>query len=100
MLKQISLKEAVNKLLKQEKVRCLVPAGSDEWTDMQPGFLNDYLEGMIFLAEEEQEAPQPKKKELDDGKIRALKDAGWSIQKIAEKMGVSAPTISKRLKEE
>jgi hypothetical protein len=37
------------------------------------------------------------RKELDMGKITALRDAGWSIPKIADEMGVSAPTIRKHL---
>lgn len=46
---------------------------------------------------------QPKKsttkKELDVGKIKALRKAGWSFQKIADEMGVaSAQTIANHLK--
>jgi hypothetical protein len=41
--------------------------------------------------------PGAKRKELDMGKITALRDAGWSIPKIADEMGVSAPTIRKHL---
>ena len=40
-----------------------------------------------------------KKHNVDTGKIKALADAGWSVQKIAEEMGLSAPTIRKYLKE-
>lgn len=39
------------------------------------------------------------RKELDMGKITALRDAGWSIPKIADEMGVSAPTIRKALRD-
>lgn len=47
--------------------------------------------------------PKPKKtttkKQLDVGKIKALRDAGWSFQKIADEMGVaSAQTIANHLK--
>lgn len=45
-------------------------------------------------------APQPKtetkkgrKKALDTGKLKALRDAGWTVAKIADEMGVSEPTI-------
>jgi len=41
--------------------------------------------------------PGPKKKQLDTGKMNALRKAGWSIPKIADEMGVSAPTIRKHL---
>lgn len=40
-----------------------------------------------------------KKKELDVGKVKALHDAGWSLPKIADEMGVSVPTIRTRLRE-
>lgn len=41
-----------------------------------------------------------KRKPLDMGKVRALRDAGWTLEKIADEMGVSAPTISSRLNKE
>ena len=41
-----------------------------------------------------------KRKPLDMGKVRALRDAGWTLEKIADEMGVSAPTISNRLSKE
>lgn len=34
-------------------------------------------------------------KKWDVGKAQALRDAGWTIEKIAEEIGVSAPTIVK-----
>jgi hypothetical protein len=44
--------------------------------------------------------PHPTKKKLDIGKIRALRDAGWSLKKIADEMGVGSPqTIANHLKE-
>jgi hypothetical protein len=44
--------------------------------------------------------PHPTKKKIDIGKIRALRDAGWSLKKIAEEMGVASPqTIANHLKE-
>ena len=51
----------------------------------------------------EKKAPDPRKqnnvKELDMGKVKALRNAGWSYSKIADEMGVSVATISNRLKE-
>lgn len=45
-------------------------------------------------------AARPGKKNLDIGKIRALRDAGWSLKKIAEEMGGCSPqTIANHLKE-
>lgn len=37
---------------------------------------------------------------LDMGKVHALKDAGWSADKIGLEFGVSGQTILNRLKEE
>lgn len=44
---------------------------------------------------------EPKnKKTLDMGKVKALRKAGWSLDKIADEMGVSPQTIANRLKED
>ena len=37
---------------------------------------------------------------FDVGKMRALLKAGWSVPKIADEMGVSAPTVRKYMREE
>lgn len=42
--------------------------------------------------------PEKKKSAIDIGKIRALHNAGWSITKIADEMGISYPTVSKYVK--
>lgn len=51
---------------------------------------------------EEPKADEPKKegkrKKLDDGKIGALREAGWTLQQIAEEMGASPQTIFNHLK--
>lgn len=39
-----------------------------------------------------------KARELDEGKIVALRKAGWTLSKIADEMRVSTPTIISRLK--
>lgn len=39
------------------------------------------------------------RKEIDWGKVRALRDAGWSYEKIAEEMRVSVVTLYNRRKE-
>lgn len=45
--------------------------------------------------------PAPKagtrRKDLDDGKIRALRKAGWTFEKIADEMGCSPQTVKNRL---
>lgn len=123
MLKEIDLLTAVSLVAQGERVRCLVPmVGPDgEWQDMQANYLNECLDGMIFFADDEQvrepepealsdKDPEPepestkrkpnpgRTKVLDEGKIKALRVAGWSIAKIADEMGVSVPTIANRLK--
>lgn len=64
----------------------------------------------IPCAEKEEKAPAPekpapkapakKRKELDMGKVRALRVAGWTLEKIADEMGVSTNTIANRLKKD
>lgn len=57
-------------------------------------------------AEPEEPKPEPKpakksgqKKPLDMSKVKALRNAGWSFNKIGDEMGVSAQTIENRMKE-
>lgn len=46
-------------------------------------------------------APKKKSgKEIDMGKVRALRNAGWSCEKIGEEFGVSGQTIINHLKKE
>lgn len=128
MLRQVDLKRALELAWQGERVKILVPGAlSGGWMDVSPGYLNDYLDGMIFFEDvtvtdvthepapdpEEREPlpeietvsepplsePPKKRKDNDMGKIRALHNAGWSQQAIADEMGVSAPTIKKRLEE-
>lgn len=45
-------------------------------------------------------APKPKNyKGLDVGKIKALRNAGWSLAKIADEMGCAPQTVANKLKE-
>ena len=37
------------------------------------------------------------KKDLDEGKVRALRKAGWSLEKIADEMNCSPQTVANRL---
>lgn len=105
MLREIDLKEALKLMSGGKTVKCLVQMGEyDNWEDMRCLTLNEYLDGVICLTdvpreevkEEAMRVPQ-KPKELDEGKIMALKNAGWTNKKIAEEMGVSEPTISRRI---
>ena len=46
-------------------------------------------------APKESPAPEKKKRNrgIDYGKIKALKDAGWTAEKIADEMGISVATV-------
>ena len=50
------------------------------------------------LEELKDKEPEPVKKRIDDGKIVALRKAGWSMNKIAEEMGITPLTVSNHLK--
>ena len=41
-----------------------------------------------------------KRKSFDTGKLKALRNAAWSIAKIADEMGVSEQTIRNHMKKE
>ena len=69
--------------------------------------LNEELEEAKNQLEKLKEKEKPKKrqepankKKLDIGKIRALREAGWSFGKIAEEMGCSPQTIANALQRE
>lgn len=40
-----------------------------------------------------------KSKKIDEGKLRTLREAEWPLDKIADELGVSVPTIRKHLTE-
>lgn len=110
-MKQISLKEALAKIMMGQDVKILIPgAVADDWTDYSPAFLSEYLDGLIFFADEpgQKEQQEEQKTELakaeepvdkrkrtpvDKGKILALHNAGWDNKKIADEMGCSVSTV-------
>lgn len=100
MLQQISLSEALERIEKGETVRCLVPGADGTWRDYQAAILNELLDGIIPLADLEEKAPVKRKAQVDVGRIRALQDAGWSVAKIADDMGISEPTVRRYMKKE
>lgn len=64
---------------------------------------NDQMPTMSFaemLGEEappeaeEQKEPVKKRKRIDVGKVKALRNAGWSLQKIADEMGCCPQTVA------
>ena len=84
---------------------------------MKNGFMIDGTAEEVFLLikMDEQfekrvaEKPEPKKpapktkkigpKKKDLGKVKALREAGWPVTKIADEFGVSVQTISNWMKE-
>ena len=119
MIKQISIKEAVELMLTGVAVPCLVPSVAEpaNFADYMPSYLDKELKNIICLVDVPDEPvdtdeykpvieKRPKKqggtdrRHIDMGKVHALKDAGWSVKKIAEEMGVSQGMIYERLKEE
>lgn len=97
-----------------------------DWIVYETRMLSSLLNGLIYLIDEEEkteiafdeplsvpdpEEPEPepdpeseskpnkyRRKNLDEGKIRALHKAGWSNEKIAEEMGTTGVTIGNRIK--
>lgn len=72
--------------------------------------LDEFVSRVHFVAEypEETETEQtitmkadedlpewPKKKNIDEGAIASLKNAGWSQVDIAKKLGITPPTVSR-----
>lgn len=62
----------------------------------------DKAEVMAGLKKKCDPAPKTgaRRKDLDDGKIRALRKAGWTLEKIADEMGCSIQTVANRLNKE
>lgn len=61
----------------------------------------------LFSGEAKKEPAQPKpkkapanKKDIDVGKMKALRKAGWTLAEIADELGTTSGTVSKRLKKE
>lgn len=120
--KQIDKKTALELAAKGKKVLVMIPGGKDSgWEDMTPDSLEHMLEGCMFFrkepamevdqvgstgqtieigpAEPEDAQPDPpptgkkSKKTVDVGKLIALHNAGWSVAKIADELGVSTKTV-------
>lgn len=49
------------------------------------------------MEKEQEEDSRPKRKKLDEGKVIALKEAGWSAKMIAEEFGCSLQAVYKLL---
>ena len=106
-LETMTIKEGLARILDGEEITVMVPADlSTMWiedlkeTQDRGGFCVKTSD--LNLKEEdpdpdpvpdETEAEKPKRRRLDTGKIKALADAGWSAQQIADEMNVSMQTI-------
>ena len=120
-VKQIDEKTALELAAKGKEVLVMVPGGKDSgWEDMMPDSLGHMLEGCMFFRREpameagqiepagqtiefgpaepgnaQPDSPPGKKakKTVDVGKLIALHNAGWSVAKIADELGVSTKTV-------
>ena len=156
MLREINIKDALERYLGGEDVKVLVPILDDptNWAESTTAMLSDLLGNLIYMAEEvklpepeteggivfadeppietddtkpetdpdgrpieyvsvpcvapmdEESEAEPKpvkkpgpKKDIDDGKIRALFETGhWTVADIADEMGISQATVYNHLK--
>ena len=62
--------------------------------------LTDAAPEKVIVPAPEPEPKKPKKIDIDMGKVKALRGAGWTIERIADDLRVSPSTIYSRLKEE
>lgn len=120
-IKQVDEKTALELAAKGKEVLVMVPGGKDSgWEDMMPDSLGHMLEGCMFFRREpameagqiepagqtiefgpaepgnaQPDSPPGKKakKTVDVGKLIALHNAGWSVAKIADELGVSTRTV-------
>ena len=60
---------------------------------------NCYMKMRTLVANWLKEDADDGTKKIDDGKVAALRRAGWTIKAIAEEIGCSQPTIIKHLKD-
>lgn len=120
-IKQGDEKTALELAAKGKEVLVMVPGGKDSgWEDMMPDSLGHMLEGCMFFRREpameagqiepagrtiefgpaepgnaQPDSPPGKKakKTVDVGKLIALHNAGWSVAKIADELGVSTRAV-------
>lgn len=76
----------------------LVSIEEIEETEIEPEAIKEEVKEEVKT--EKKKPPVKEKAPLDMGKVKALRRAGWSYDKIGDEMGVSGPTISNRLKAE
>lgn len=74
---------------------------SQDMKKWDPDICPDCLPAWIEAVAPKMEEPKkkPGRKPLDMGKVIALRNAGWSLERIASEMKVSPQTIANRLAE-
>lgn len=122
-VKQIDEKTALELAAKGKEVLVMAPITTDpeKWIDYEPNTLGHMLEGCLFFRREPamevdqvgstgqtieigpaepgnaQPDPPPTgkkaRKTVDVGKLIALHNAGWSVAKIADELGVSTRAV-------
>lgn len=65
----------------------------------EPAITIEQMEGNILESPptEDKDTQKAKRRPIDTGKVKALRKAGWSLQKIADEMGCSMQNISRIL---
>ena len=66
MLREITLKEAIERYIKGEDVKTLILFNGEEWENYEPGTLKDMFEGVRFLVDEKPEEHNAKPIGLDE----------------------------------
>lgn len=119
MYRETGLKNALQAYIEGEDVRVILPMEDFEdrlvpieklfndarfLVDKKAAKSNPEWEAAIqdMASQNPPPTPEPavktKRKPLDMGKVQALRNAGWSLKKIADEMGVSDVTIWNNLK--
>lgn len=63
-----------------------------------PAEMAELIRLMTAEPKKVQKKEPTNKKDIDMGKVKALRKAGWTLEKIADEMGCSAQTIANKLK--
>lgn len=105
MLKELTCRQALLEYFDGEKITVAVESDLGALSIEEIVRLDKVGAKFLMNVEEEQGPPtspkdktKPAKRQLDTGKMLALKKAGWKQAAIAEELGVSPATISTTLK--
>lgn len=107
MLKELTCRQALLEYFDGEKITVAVESDLGALAMEEIVRLNKAGAKFLMEVEEEQSPPltgtpkdktKPARRQLDTGKMLALKKAGWKQAAIAEELGVSPATVSTTLK--